>query len=83
MPAVTQHEFRNQSSLDFDDISSEEWREYVFESGTSIRIERPLRLHFSDIGLRIYDAGGISHYVPNGCIHLKWLPNDGEPNFVR
>ena len=83
MPAVAQREFRNQSGLDFDDISSEEWREYVFDSGTVFRIERPLRLHVSENGHRIYDAEGISHYVPNGWIHLKWQPKDGEPNFIR
>jgi hypothetical protein len=82
MTAVAQRQFENHSGLDFVDISSEEWREYTFESGAAFRVEHPLRLHVSDNGHRLYDAEGVSHYIPSGWIHLKWKAKDGSPNFV-
>ncbi len=75
-------EFRNESGLDFKDISTEQWREYTFVGGQSVRIEKPLKLYVSDNGHRILDAGGVSHYVPLGWIHLKWQAKDNEPQFV-
>lgn len=82
MTAVEQHHFENRSGLDFVDISSEEWREYTFEGGTTLRVDQPLRLHVSENGHRIFDAQGVSHYVPLGWIHLKWKAKEGSPNFV-
>jgi hypothetical protein len=77
-------EFRNESDLEFSDISSEEWREYQFESGATVRIEHPLRLNVSASGgHRIFDAQGQSHYIPFGWIHLRWEAKPGAPNFVR
>ena len=75
-------DFRNDSGLDFKDISSEQWREYMFADGQVVRIEMPLKLYVSDNGHRILDAEGVSHYVPLGWIHLKWRAKDGEPHFV-
>jgi hypothetical protein len=75
-------EFRNDSSLEFKDISSEEWREYAFSDGQSVHIDHPLKLYVSDNGHRILDAEGISHYVPLKWIHLKWKSKNGEPQFV-
>lgn len=82
MQAAVKNEFDNQSGLEFMDISSEEWREYLFESGTTIRIDNPLKLNVSDTGHRILDGAGISHFVPVGWLHLKWKAKDGSPNFV-
>lgn len=76
-------EFRNESGLEFVDISSEAWREYQFPGGIVVRIEQPLKLHVSaDNGHRLFDASGISHYVPPTWIHLRWRSKDGQPNFV-
>ena len=75
-------EFRNGSGLDFKDISSEQWREYTFDEGQTIRIDKPIRLYVSDNGHRILDAEGVSHYVPLRWVHLKWQAKDGEPHFV-
>lgn len=80
MPQVI--ELRNESGLDFADISSERWREYTFSENQSIRIEKPLKLYVSDNGHRILDAAGVSHYIPLNWIHLKWKAKDGEPHFV-
>lgn len=75
-------EFRNDSGLDFKDITSELWREYTFGDGQTVRINEPLRLYVSDNGHRVLDGEGVSHYVPFGWIHLKWQAKDGYPHFV-
>lgn len=77
-------EFNNATDLEFTDISSEQWREYQFLDGQAIRIDAPLKLNVSDSGgHRIFDAEGVSHYIPAGWIHLKWTVKDGAPNFVK
>jgi hypothetical protein len=76
--------FNNATDLVFADISSEQWREYRFLGGETIRINRPLRLNVSESGgHRIFDAEGVSHYIPAGWIHLQWVVEDGAPNFVK
>ena len=76
--------FNNATDLVFADISSEHWRESEFLGGDTVRIERPLRLNVSESGgHRIFDAKGVSHYVPAGWIHLKWGAKDGAPKFVK
>jgi hypothetical protein len=77
-------EFKNATDLEFADISSEQWREYQFLGGEKIRISAPLKLNVSESrGHRIFDANGISHYIPPGWIHLKWKVKNGAPNFVK
>lgn len=76
-------EFHNSSDLEFKDISTEAWREYRFADGQVVRIEQPLKLNVSESkGHRIFDAAGISHYIPPGWIHLRWEAKAGQPNFV-
>jgi hypothetical protein len=76
--------FNNASGLDFTDISSEEWREYRFLGGETIRIDAPQQLNVSESrGHRIFDGQGVSHYIPPGWIHLSWKVKDGAPNFVK
>jgi hypothetical protein len=75
--------FRNESGLEFADISSEEWREYHTPAG-SYRIDAPLRLNVSDNGHRVFDASGHSHYVDTrGGFFLRWKAKDGQPHFVK
>ena len=77
-------EFKNATNLEFADISSEQWREYQFLGGDVIRIDSPLKLNVSESGgHRIFDAEGVSHYIPAGWIHLKWTAKDGAPTFVK
>lgn len=77
-------EFRNATDLEFTDISSEEWREYYFPGGEIVRIDAPVMLNVSESrGHRIFDACGISHYIPPGWLHLKWKVKTGAPNFVK
>ena len=74
------------AGLEFSDISSEEYREYVFkgDSGTHhVRIEKPMLLNVSKNGHRILDNNDVSHYIPQGWIHLFWKAANGHPKFVR
>jgi hypothetical protein len=74
--------FINKSGLDFKDISTEEWREYVYETKT-IRIEFATQINVSPSGgHRLFSEDGVSHYIPSGWLHLKWKSKQGEPNFV-
>jgi hypothetical protein len=74
--------FRNGSTLTFTDISSEEWREYVFPDGSVVRIVAPLKVHASSSNShRVFDAAGISHYIPKGWFHLRWMAKVGHPHF--
>jgi hypothetical protein len=76
-------EFINKTNLEFTDISSEMWREYHFSGGDIVKIDKPLKLHVSSNGHRIFDAAGFSHYVPLGWIHLSWKAKEGQPHFVK
>lgn len=77
-------DFKNESGLTFTDISSEEYREYRFESGFVISIDAPLRLHVSKSGgHRVFDSAGISHYIPFTWAHLIWKAREGQPHFVK
>lgn len=65
-------------TMEFSDISSEQYREYVFPTGT-VRIENPRQLNISQSGgHRIVDATRLSHYIPSGWIHLMWRVKPGE-----
>jgi len=76
-------EFRNDTELKFVSIYSEEYREYTFPGGDKIRIERPRMLNVSKNGHRVFDEAGVSHYIPQGWIHLEWKAKDGAPHFVK
>lgn len=76
-------ELRNNSDLEFSDISSEKWRQYDW-GHTTILIESPLSLNVSESGgHRVLAADGVSHYIPSGWIHLSWEAKDGAPHFVK
>jgi hypothetical protein len=76
-------EFKNESGLEFTDISSEARRLYVFPGGDRVHLREPLYLHVSDNGHRVFTANGESHYIPFGWIHLSWRAKDGQPHFVK
>lgn len=76
-------ELRNESGLQFDDISGEVWREYTFNNCTTVRINNPVALNVSNNGHRILDNGGVSHYIPLGWIHLCWQVQEGKPHFIK
>lgn len=77
-------DLKNESGLAFTNIESEEWREYTFPRGESVRIEGPVALNVSKSGgHRLLDKNGTSHYVPPGWIHLRWQVREGLPHFVK
>ena len=74
----------NESGLEFNDISSEEYRIYEWGDGETIKIQKPTHLNVSKSGgHRIFDDNGISHYIPSGWKHLSWKAFQGKPNFVK
>jgi hypothetical protein len=76
--------FRNNSGLEFIDMSSEESRSYDFGERGNITINNPALLNVSTSGgHRIFDGDGISHYVPSGWIQLSWVAKEGKPHFVK
>lgn len=78
-------EFINNSNLQFNDISSEEFRTYHFPKGEKLFIKNPLFLHVSlSGGHRIFDKLGNSYYIkPDEGWYIKWKAKKGEPNFVK
>lgn len=75
-------DFRNGTNFEFSDISSEQYREYVFPGGDCIRITKPLKLHVSESGgHRIFSGDGTSYYIPAGWIMLSWKVFDDRPHF--
>lgn len=74
----------NKSNHEFTDISSEQFRVYVFENGTEVRIEGPLYLSVARSGgHRVFSDNDVSHYIPSGWVHLWWKVKEGQPNFVK
>jgi hypothetical protein len=75
---------KNNTDLQFTDISSEEYRNYTFPDGLQITINNPTHLNVSAKGNhRLLDASGVSHYIPTGWVWLSWKAKDGQPNFVK
>ena len=75
-------DFINKGSNSFIDIDSEISRTYSF-SDMNITIQNPLKLCVKDNGHRVWDAQGVSHYIPTGWRHLQWTVKDNQPNFVK
>jgi hypothetical protein len=78
---------KNKSKYDFVDISTEEYREYTFVKyfifKVKVRLKNPLDLAVSSSGHRVLTGDGISHYIPNGWIHLEWKSKPHAPHFVK
>lgn len=73
----------NKSDYKFIDISSEEWRRYIFDNNKVVVIAEPIYLSVSDSGHRILEKGGISHFIPKGWIQLSWKAKQDQPHFVK
>lgn len=64
------------------DISSEQYREYVYDRGI-YKIINPVELHVTESGShRIIDAAGITHRPATDWLSLRWLPKPDMPAFV-
>jgi hypothetical protein len=76
-------EFINGTDLDFEDITSELYRTYVFAGDNSITIEYPTHMAEDDNGDHlIYDDSGRSFRIPVGWLALVWESKAGAPSFV-
>lgn len=70
---------KEQETLYWRDISTEEYRIYIFPNDEKVIINKPKQISVSKNGHRIIDSEGLSHYIPSGWIHLYWK---GDPPFV-
>lgn len=69
--------------LKFKSLEDEQYRTYVFPDKSEVTITAPTGLNVSSSGgHRVLDSAGISHYIPNGWIHLYWAVKEGKPNFA-
>ncbi len=75
-------DLRNESVYEFDDISSEERREYQF-NGVHVVIDHPQFLAVSDNGHRILDKSGKCHYIGLDGFYFNWTPKENEPHFEK
>jgi hypothetical protein len=75
---------KNESGLEFKEISTERYRTYEWSDSFKLTITEPTHLNVSKTcGHRILDKSCKSHYVPSGWVHLYWEVFDGQPNFVK
>lgn len=76
-------DLKNNTARIFVDISSEEYRTYIFDKEKRVTIMLPIALSVSNNGHFILDSEGISHYIPKGWIHLFWRSFINSPHFVE
>lgn len=73
--------FADASSLEWLDITSEQFREYVYPDGSVYRIDQPQALHVKQKpegdSHRVIAQGGMSHYVKPGWNAIRWKVWDG------
>ncbi len=85
-PKLNKIEFVDALNREWADISSEEYRKYIFPTGREIYIEKPLKLLVSESGgHRVFSAedGGTCYYVNAGWIAIEWKVAKGQPHFVK
>lgn len=81
-------DIKNESSLEFTDISSESHRVYLFMSKdgsvTCIRIDEPIGLNVSKSGgHRLINSNGVYSYIKPEWFMINWKAKDNEPHFVK
>ena len=78
-------ELRNESELEFTDVSSEEYREYTFSNGLGLTIPNPAWLNVSASGgHRLLDSDGICYYIqPKEGWVIEWKVKEDAPHFVK
>jgi len=93
---MTNIELRNETDLEFIDISSEKERTYHFpimhnpephsnkKGHVYITIHEPQWLSVSKSGgHRILSKKGTCFYIPPMWYFLSWEPKEGQPHFVK
>lgn len=68
------------------DVSSEEYREYTYANGATVRIDQPAELYVitdeRGVTHRVVDKSGVTHRPERGWLKISWRPRDGQPAFV-
>jgi hypothetical protein len=73
----------NESDYTFFDVTSEQYREYVYLGKGTIRIDNPVAVAVSKSGHRVLDADGVSHFISGDFDMIHWMAKPGCPHFVR
>lgn len=80
-------DFINESGLDFYDITSEIYREYLsFSDQYPLKIDgSPVAINISKSGgHRLFTSTGWSYYIhPKEKWAIRWKSKEGQPNFVK
>lgn len=81
-------DIRNESGLEFTDISSEEYRVYQYigkdNELVSLQYKEPIALHVSSSGgHRLITSDGYCHYIKPEWISISWKVKEGKPHFVK
>jgi hypothetical protein len=66
----------------YKDISSEEWREYIFSNNDILRIDFPVGLNVGKNGHRVFNEEGISYYIPNHYTAIRFKSKANKPPFA-
>jgi hypothetical protein len=69
--------------LNFEDISSEEYRTYHYADGSMVVLVKPIALAVTQTGHRVLTADGESHYIMAGFQRISWKSAEGAPHFVK
>jgi hypothetical protein len=77
------NDLKNESEYTFFDVTSEEYREYVFIGLGTIKIDSPVAVAVSKSCHRVLDSAGISHFVPAEWQMINWKAKEGQPHFVK
>lgn len=65
------------------DVSSEDFREYIYGNGGKFRINRPVTLYVLANGShRVVAENGLTYRPERGYVGISWLPKKGEKPFV-
>lgn len=65
------------------DISSEQFREYIYDDGNVLVIHDPLELYITQSGShRVIAADGRTYRPTPGYLGISWRPKAGHPAFV-
>ena len=78
-------DLRNESGLEFTDISVEEKRVYYKNGSVVLVVNNPIALNVSSSGgHRILDGEFTCHYLkPEAWDRITWLVKIGLPHFVK
>ena len=79
---IKAQKFVNMSDIEFRDISTEMWREYVYQKGFRVRIDHPIKLGIAKSGShRVWD-GETSFWLRPGFMLIIWKAKEGLPHFI-